>query len=92
MVIHEAAMINSKEVMINSKAMKAMPGSPKQKAISKQIDQYRKELGLDEAFETAICLVEWPDRLGDLTPAEALRIELTAASGKASAEFRRGDE
>ena len=31
-----------------SKAMKAMPGSPKQKAISKQIDQYRKELGLDE--------------------------------------------
>lgn len=32
-----------------SKAMKAMPGSPKQKAISKQIDQYRKELGLDEA-------------------------------------------
>jgi hypothetical protein len=32
-----------------SKAMKAMPGSPKQKAISKQIDQYRKELGLDES-------------------------------------------
>lgn len=30
------------------------------------------ELGLDEAFETAICLVEWPDRLGDLAPAGAL--------------------
>src|SRR6056297_2376404 len=23
------------------------------------------ELGLDEAFETAITLIEWPDRLGD---------------------------
>lgn len=30
------------------------------------------ELGLEEAFETAICLVEWPDRLGDLMPEGAL--------------------
>jgi len=30
------------------------------------------ELGLDEAMETAICLIEWPDRLGDLAPARAL--------------------
>ncbi len=30
------------------------------------------ELGLDEAFEEAICLVEWPHRLGALTPADAL--------------------
>lgn len=30
------------------------------------------ELGLTEAFDTAICLVEWPDRLGDLAPAKAL--------------------
>lgn len=36
------------------------------------------ELGLTDAFETAICLVEWPDRLGDLAPAQALRITLTA--------------
>lgn len=35
------------------------------------------ELGLEEAFETAICLIEWPDRLGDLTPAEALRLTFT---------------
>ena len=34
------------------------------------------ELGLDEAMETAICLVEWPDRLGPLTPPEALRLSL----------------
>jgi tRNA threonylcarbamoyladenosine biosynthesis protein TsaE len=32
------------------------------------------ELGLEEAFETAICLVEWPDRLGDLAPPGALSI------------------
>ncbi len=35
------------------------------------------ELGLTEAFEDAICLVEWPDRLGDLLPEGALRIALS---------------
>lgn len=30
------------------------------------------ELGLEEAFETAICLVEWPDRLAEFTPKGAL--------------------
>lgn len=32
------------------------------------------ELGLDLAFEQAICLVEWPDRLGGLTPPDALHM------------------
>lgn len=32
------------------------------------------ELGLDEAFETAICLVEWPDRLENLAPVGALTL------------------
>ncbi|SPF79531.1 tRNA (adenosine(37)-N6)-threonylcarbamoyltransferase complex ATPase subunit type 1 TsaE [Pseudoprimorskyibacter insulae] len=36
------------------------------------------ELGLDEAFETAICLIEWPDRLEDLTPASALTMRFAA--------------
>lgn len=36
------------------------------------------ELGLDEAFEEAICLIEWPDRLGDLSPETALRLHFTA--------------
>lgn len=43
------------------------------------VDLYRltqtseiEELGLIEAFDTAICLVEWPDRLGDLIPPGAL--------------------
>lgn len=34
------------------------------------------ELGLDEAFGHAICLVEWPDRLGPLTPPNALHLTL----------------
>ncbi|MFC3085906.1 tRNA (adenosine(37)-N6)-threonylcarbamoyltransferase complex ATPase subunit type 1 TsaE [Tabrizicola soli] len=37
------------------------------------------ELGLDEAFTRAICLVEWPDRLGAHLPPDALRLELSAA-------------
>lgn len=32
------------------------------------------ELGLDEAFDTALCLVEWPDRLGAYTPRDALEL------------------
>jgi tRNA threonylcarbamoyladenosine biosynthesis protein TsaE len=38
------------------------------------------ELGLTEAFETAICLVEWPDRLADLTPPDALHLSLAATA------------
>lgn len=34
------------------------------------------ELGLVDAFEQAICLVEWPDRLGDLAPRAALHVRL----------------
>lgn len=36
------------------------------------------ELGLDDAFTTAVCLVEWPDRLGQHIPARALNISLAA--------------
>ncbi len=32
------------------------------------------ELGLTEAFDTALCLVEWPDKLGPLTPDTALML------------------
>jgi tRNA threonylcarbamoyladenosine biosynthesis protein TsaE len=35
-----------------------------------------EELGLMEAFDEAICLIEWPDRLAELTPAHALHLEL----------------
>ncbi len=35
------------------------------------------ELGLADAFEQAVCLVEWPDRLGDLAPQNALSVSLS---------------
>lgn len=37
------------------------------------------ELGLADAFDEAICIVEWPDRLGDLAPRQALQITLEPA-------------
>lgn len=40
------------------------------------------ELGLTEAFDTAICLVEWPDRLGDEIPARALWVSLRMVPGR----------
>lgn len=36
------------------------------------------ELGIEDAFETALCLIEWPDRLGPLEPEGALRLILAA--------------
>ena len=35
------------------------------------------ELGLMDAMGEDVCLLEWPDRLGDLLPDEALKIEIT---------------
>lgn len=35
------------------------------------------ELGLTDAFDTAICLVEWPDRLGQLAPQTALTLRFS---------------
>ncbi len=42
------------------------------------------ELGLDDALDSAICLVEWPDRLRDLRPADALTLDfqMTEAPGE----------
>jgi tRNA threonylcarbamoyladenosine biosynthesis protein TsaE len=37
-----------------------------------------EELGLTDAMENAICLIEWPDRLADLRPNDALDITLAA--------------
>lgn len=39
-----------------------------------------EELGLWDAFEDAICVVEWPDRLGDLAPSNALHIDFSNGS------------
>ncbi|UWR22451.1 tRNA (adenosine(37)-N6)-threonylcarbamoyltransferase complex ATPase subunit type 1 TsaE [Sulfitobacter sp. S190] len=38
-----------------------------------------EELGLVDAFDDAICLVEWPDRLAGLWPRQALELTLAGA-------------
>lgn len=39
------------------------------------------ELGLDDAFATAVCLIEWPDRLGNAAPPGALHLTFGAGEG-----------
>lgn len=36
------------------------------------------ELGLDDAFDEAICLIEWPDRLGSLAPNDAINLTFSS--------------
>lgn len=50
------------------------------------IDLYRLEsadeadaLGLDDVWDSAVVVVEWPERLGDRLPADALRLRLDGA-------------
>jgi tRNA threonylcarbamoyl adenosine modification protein YjeE len=46
-----------------------------------------RELGLEEAFAQAICLVEWPDRLGPHAPANAIRVKLSSRGAGRCAEI-----
>ncbi len=39
------------------------------------------ELGIEEAFAAAVSLVEWPERLGPLLPAERLELHLAMGAG-----------
>ncbi|MFP4450182.1 MAG: tRNA (adenosine(37)-N6)-threonylcarbamoyltransferase complex ATPase subunit type 1 TsaE [Rhodosalinus sp.] len=39
------------------------------------------ELGLEEAFGTAICVVEWPERLGGMAPEDALELAFSPDDG-----------
>lgn len=48
------------------------------------------ELGLEDAFSTAICLIEWPDRLGPYLPEDALHLRLTAEGDGRRAHLRGG--
>ncbi len=40
------------------------------------------ELGLEDAFSQAICLVEWAERLGDMAPEGALRLTFAAGANE----------
>jgi tRNA threonylcarbamoyladenosine biosynthesis protein TsaE len=52
------------------------------------VDLYRLDsadeadaLGLDDAWDTSVVVIEWPERLGDRLPADALRLRLDGAGG-----------
>jgi tRNA threonylcarbamoyl adenosine modification protein YjeE len=49
------------------------------------------ELGLEDAFETAVVLIEWPDRLGTAVPKSALRLSLTDKGDARIATFTAND-
>ncbi len=36
-----------------------------------------EELGLVDAFDSSICLIEWPEKLGPLTPQSALHVRFS---------------
>lgn len=46
------------------------------------------ELGLDEAFESSVCLVEWPSRLGEMTPPRAVTIQIETGDGDTCRNMR----
>ena len=46
------------------------------------------ELGIEDAFVDAICLIEWASRLGPLLPRQALRLSIEPASAEAGVERR----
>ena len=45
------------------------------------------ELGLEDALADGISLIEWPDRLGPETPADALTVRLRPDTGGATARI-----
>ena len=49
------------------------------------------ELGLEDAFQSAICLIEWPDRLGSCLPANPVRLILETIGEGRRATLTSGD-
>lgn len=49
------------------------------------------ELGLEEAFASSLCLIEWPDRLGPIQPDNPLRLTLSALGEGRQAQLWPGD-
>ncbi|MDA8578404.1 tRNA (adenosine(37)-N6)-threonylcarbamoyltransferase complex ATPase subunit type 1 TsaE, partial [Rhodobacteraceae bacterium] len=46
------------------------------------------ELGLEEAFETSISLIEWPDRLGDLSQYGPLNIVFSSGASDSERQLK----
>jgi tRNA threonylcarbamoyladenosine biosynthesis protein TsaE len=49
------------------------------------------ELGLEDAFRSAICLIEWPERMGDLLPEQALHLHFVPVGDARRADILTGD-
>lgn len=49
------------------------------------------ELGLDDALETEVCLIEWPDRLGPYAPKSSLWIDIEIDNGSRTLRFQASD-
>ena len=45
------------------------------------------DLGIEDAFVDAICLIEWPQRLGPFLPRTALAVSLSAIDGASDARM-----
>jgi tRNA threonylcarbamoyladenosine biosynthesis protein TsaE len=50
------------------------------------------ELGLEQALGEAVSLIEWPERLGPLLPANRLEVRLQASNGGRRAELAGNDD
>lgn len=50
-----------------------------------------EELGFLEAMDDALCLIEWPERLGSLTPLRAFHLTLTPVAATADHETRHAE-
>lgn len=48
-----------------------------------------EELGLSDFMGHAICLIEWPDRLGELEPKNALHLDLSVRGGESAGRYAR---
>lgn len=48
-----------------------------------------EELGLTEAFDSSICLIEWPEKLGSLTPDAALTLRFEPDPEQVEARYVR---
>ncbi|MBT8408940.1 MAG: tRNA (adenosine(37)-N6)-threonylcarbamoyltransferase complex ATPase subunit type 1 TsaE [Alphaproteobacteria bacterium] len=45
------------------------------------------ELGLEDAFQTAISMIEWPEKLGDLTPPNALSLRFSPGKSETARDL-----
>lgn len=47
-----------------------------------------QELAIEEAFDEAICIIEWPDRLDDLRPSDALTMSFETSDNTEEPDHR----